>query len=233
MKLILGPKNYSSWSLRPWLLLRHAGLPFTEEVVPISAAASISPSGLVPCLVLPTGAAVWDSLAICEWAAEQPGMAGRVWPSDPAARAFARCMAAEMHSGFGDLRAALPMNCKFVVPAPGAPLAPKVAAHVARITALWREARERWGAPSGAGPYLFGAFSAADAMYAPVALRFRTYSVQVADPTAAAYQATVLADEHVRAWVAAGLEEGGDLVSTMYDEKAVEMGGVKVDGAKA
>lgn len=233
--LALGPKAYSSWSLRPWLLLKHVGYPFTESVHPVNGAGStphpalsaLSPSGLVPCLTTPLGDRVWDSLAIIEFVAEQPSLARPAWPADPRARALARCFAAEMHSGFSDLRSALPMNVKYALPAPP-PLPPRAAAQVARVTALWAEARAAWGAPSGEGPFLFGAFCAADAMFAPVALRFRTYAIAPAQPAAAEYLAALLADPFVQEWVAAGLLEGGELVHEGYDAQVAAMGGVLV-----
>jgi glutathione S-transferase len=232
----LGPKAYSSWSLRPWLLAKELGYEFTEEVHPVSGAGSssgphpalgaVSPSGLVPCLALPNGDAVWDSLAICEYLSEAAG-GGRGWPADPRARAFARCISAEMHSGFGAVRAEMPMNVKFALPAP-APLSAAATAQVARIVRLWADARREWGAPSGGGPYLFGAFCAADAMFAPVALRFRTYAVRVEDALARAYCEALLENAHVVAWCAAGRVEGGELLVERYDLACAELGGVRV-----
>ena len=229
----LGPKAYSSWSLRPWLLAKELGFPFTEEVHPVNGAgggphpalAAFSPSGLVPCLVLPTSDVVWDSLAILEYLSENSG--GRGWPADARARAFARCISAEMHSGFSAVRGEMPMNVKYALPAP-APLSAAAQAQVARIARLWAQARAAWGAPSGAGPYLFGAFCAADAMFAPVALRFRTYAVALEDPLARAYCEALLANEHVAAWCAAGRAEGGALLVEKYDAACEALGGTRV-----
>jgi len=179
VKLHIGNKNYSSWSLRPWLLLTQAGIPFEERVIPLdqpdSAAriGSVSGAGRVPVLV-DGSLTVWDSLAICEYLAERFPEKG-LWPRDAAARAVARSAAAEMHSGFQALRSACPM--KFKESFPAAPLAPEVQADVRRITALWEECRGRFGA---GGPFLFGGFSVADAFYAPVVSRFRTYAIPVA-----------------------------------------------------
>lgn len=179
MKLFIGNKNYSSWSLRPWLLLTQAGIPFEEEVVPLdqpdSAArlGSLSGAGRVPVLV-DGPLTVWDSLAICEYLAERFPEKG-LWPRDPAARAVARSTVAEMHSGFTALRSQCPMKFRETLPA--GTLSPEVQADVRRITALWEECRGRFGK---GGPFLFGAFSVADAYYAPVVSRFRTYAIPVA-----------------------------------------------------
>jgi len=179
MKLFIGNKNYSSWSLRPWLLLTQAGIPFEEEVIPLdqpdstARIGSLSGAGRVPVLV-DGGLTVWDSLAICEYLAERFPEKG-LWPRDPAARAVARSAAAEMHSGFTALRSQCPMKFRETLPA--AALSPEVQADVRRITALWEECRGRFGA---GGPFLFGTFSVADAYYAPVVSRFRTYAIPVA-----------------------------------------------------
>jgi glutathione S-transferase len=176
--LVMGNKNYSSWSIRPWLALKHAGIPFEEIVIPLdrpettAAIAKHSPSGRVPCL-LDGDITVWDSLAICEYAAEHhPAL----WPADRAARAKARSVAAEMHSGFAALRTAYPMNIR--ASKPKAPT-PEVAADIKRIRAVWRDCL------TTGGPFLFGAFSIADCMYAPVVTRFRTYGVTLDGPEAA------------------------------------------------
>lgn len=178
MKLVIGNRNYSSWSLRPWLLLTHAGIPFEEQVIPLDrpdtapAIARVSGAGRVPVLV-DGDLTVWDSLAICEYVAERhPEKA--LWPRDASARAVARSAAAEMHSGFQALRTHCPMDFRASY-APSA-LPAEVEADVRRITALWTECRSRFGA---AGPFLFGAFSVADAFYAPVVSRFRTYAIPV------------------------------------------------------
>lgn len=184
MKLLIGNKNYSSWSLRPWLAMTHAGIPFEEQVIPLDQAGTaseigkVSAAGRVPVLV-DGSLTVWDSLAICEYLAERfPEKA--LWPRDAAARAVARSAAAEMHSGFQALRTHCPM--KFRVSLPAAPLPPEVQADVRRITALWEECRGRFGA---GGPFLFGVFSIADAYYAPVVSRFRTYAIPVSGAAAA------------------------------------------------
>jgi glutathione S-transferase len=176
LTLVIGNKNYSSWSLRPWLALRVAGIPFEEVRIPLYLDGSrerilaYSPAGKVPVLVTPEGP-VWESLAICEWAAEQFPDRG-LWPRAAAARAHARAAGAEMHAGFSHLRRELPMNLRGHYPGQGMTL--EVARDVARIEALWSEARSRFGA---GGPFLYGAFSIADAFYAPVATRFLTYGV--------------------------------------------------------
>ena len=201
--LAMGNKNYSSWSLRPWMLLKHLGLPFEERVLQLdtpqfaSEVAGLSPTRRVP--VLRHGESwIWDSLAICEYACE---LAGRGWPQDREARAVARSACAEMHSGFEALRSQWPMNAR----ATGRRTPPDAArdANVARIQQLWAECRTRFGAR---GPWLFGEYSVADAMYAPVVLRFRTYGAQLGG-TAAAYMETALADPHLQSWIAAATAE--------------------------
>ncbi|MFC0282875.1 glutathione S-transferase family protein [Camelimonas abortus] len=205
MKLIVASKRYSSWSLRPWLALRVAGVPFDEEVVllrqPDTKAQILrrSPSGFLPALQ-DGDLTVWDSLAIIEHVAGRFPEAG-LWPEDGKARAFARSIAAEMHAGFQPLRMACPMNVgvRFAARDRG----PAVAAAVARITDIWREARARYGE---GGPFLFGRFTAADAMYAPVALRVDGYSIAV-DPVSRAWIDAVLALPAMQEWRAAGLKE--------------------------
>jgi glutathione S-transferase len=173
-RLVIGNKCWSSWSLRPWLAMRHAGIAFTEINIrlrrPDSKAKILrrSPSGKVPAL-LADGQVIWDSLAILEYLAEAHPEAG-LWPADRDQRALARSAAAEMHSGFAALRDHCPMD--LLARAPMARLPEAVAADVRRIVALWRDCRRRATIP---GPLLFGSFTAADAMYAPVASRFRTY----------------------------------------------------------
>jgi glutathione S-transferase len=205
LTLVIGNKNYSSWSMRPWVLMRELGIPFEEKKLRFHSDewdAEIdrwSPSRLVP--VLWRGdQAVWDTLAISEALHEWfPGKG--VWPKDDAARAFARSASAEMHSGFRDLRSSMPMNIRASHPGKG--MKPEVQANIDRIEKLWSEARSRFG--SG-GPFLFGAFSAADAMFAPVVTRFRTYGVKVS-PEAARYCEAMLAAPGVRAWLDAALQE--------------------------
>jgi glutathione S-transferase len=205
LTLVIGNKNYSSWSMRPWVLLRQMGIAFEEVRLVFHSGewdANIerwSPSRLVP--VLWRGEqSVWDSLAIMEAVHEWfPGKG--VWPKDAQARAFARSASAEMHSGFRDLRTNMPMNIRSRHPGKG--LTAEVQANVARIEALWGEARRRWG--SG-GPFLFGEFCAADAMFAPVVMRFMTYEVPLG-PEARKYCEAMRAAPGVRAWVESALKE--------------------------
>lgn len=204
-RLVIGNRNYSSWSLRPWLVMRHAGLEFEETLVRLFADDSTphlkehSPSGRVP--VLYDGDfAIWDSLAIIEYLAETHPQAG-IWPTDPTARARARSLAAEMHSGFAALRTHMPMNIRADKPSKG--MAGGVGADIDRIAALWREARAGFGAD---GDFLFGAFCAADAMYAPVVMRFLTYGVKL-DEICTAYMAAVRDLPAMQEWIAAARAE--------------------------
>lgn len=205
MTLVIGNKNYSSWSMRPWLALAQTGAAYDEVVIPLDrpetgrAIAAHSPSGKVP--VLHDGAlTIWDSLAIVEYVAERFPQAG-LWPVAADARATARAVSAEMHAGFQALRANMPMNIRARLPGRGR--AAGVDADIARIAAIWRDCRSRFG---GEGAFLFGAFSAADAMYAPVVTRFRTYGVEL-DPASAAYAEAVLAWPAVVAWCKAAAAE--------------------------
>ena len=205
LTMVIGNKNYSSWSMRPWVLLRQLGIAFDEVRIPFHTPewdtniVRWSPSRLVPVLWR-DDLAVWDSLAIMEavheWFPEK-----NVWPKDGAARAFARSASAEMHSGFRDLRGKMPMNIRASHPGMGSTA--EVTANIARIEALWAEARRRFGA---GGPYLFGAFSAADAMYAPVVMRFRTYAVKLA-PESQRYCDAMLAAQGVKDWIEGALAE--------------------------
>lgn len=204
--LVLGNKRYSSWSLRPWLLMRALGIPFEETVIamyqPDSKARmlAVSPTGKVP--VLTDGdVIVWESLAIIEYLAEKFPGAG-VWPDEPKARAHARAIGTEMHAGFQALRQACPMNLakRF---APRTDLGADVADNVVRLGTLWREARDRFGA---GGPFLYGAFSAADAMYAPVVTRLDTYQIAVAADVRA-YMDAVLTHPAFMAWRREALAE--------------------------
>jgi glutathione S-transferase len=216
-RLVIGNKNTSSWSLRPWLAMRQAGITFSEINIDLRAAdakAQIlrqSPSGKVPALLVDDPAAgggfvVWDTLAIVEYLAERHAQAA-LWPAHAGARAHARSVSAEMHSGFQALREHCPMD--FVARAPRALLPDPVAADVRRIVHLWRDCRRTFG---GSGAHLFGAFTAADAMYAPVASRFRTYIPDLAaygdeDGTAAAYVATLFAHPAMAEWEAGARAE--------------------------
>ena len=178
LRLIIGNKNYSSWSLRPWLAMKVAGIAFGETLLPLDAAdfkaklATLGGAGKVP-LLIDGEIRVWESLAILEYLADKFPAAG-LWPREAAARAHARAVACEMHSGFSSLRNLLPMNIRRpVIPRP---LDAGAAADVARIQSIWTESRDRFGA---SGPFLYGAFGAADAMYAPVVSRLHTYAVEV------------------------------------------------------
>ncbi|MGE8566965.1 Stringent starvation protein A [compost metagenome] len=177
--LIIGNKNYSSWSLRPWLALRATGIAFTEQKLGFFTeefsrkVGAVSPAGLVPVL-LDQDFAVWDSLAICEYVAERHPDAG-LWPKDAKARARARSLVAQMHSGFGALRNALPMNIEAHLP--GIKLPEAAQQDISRLQAIWHDTRAEFGQ---GGPFLFGAFSIADAFFAPVVSRFTTYGIAAA-----------------------------------------------------
>jgi glutathione S-transferase len=203
--LLIGNKNYSSWSLRPWLLMRQAGLAFDEVRIPLytpeskAAIRKYSPSGKVPCL-LDGELAVWDSFSICEYLAEKhPAL--DLWPADAHQRAAARSVSAEMHSGFQNLRQRMSMNCRRSFPGLGRTV--EVAADIERVQKIWSDCRARFGR---SGPFLFGAFSIADAMYAPVVLRFRTYVVEL-EPVRREYADAVLALPALQEWVADGAAE--------------------------
>ena len=203
-RLVIGDKNTSSWSLRPWLALRQVAIPFEEIDIKLrqpDTKAQIlrySLAGKVPILLTDDGQAIWDSLAILEFLAEAHPQA-RLWPEARHARAHARAVAAEMHSGFAALREHCPMD--LLARAPMATLPDAVDAEVRRILALWRDCRRRFGA---SGPLLFGAFTAADAMYGPVASRFRTYLPDLAaygdDGTAQAYVEALFALPPMTDW---------------------------------
>ena len=201
--LVVGNKNYSSWSLRPWLAMKMLGLDFDEVHIPLyrpeskAAILRYSPAGKVPCLV-DGSIRVWDSLAIIEYLAESHR---GLWPDAPAARALARSISAEMHSGFPNLRQHMSMNVRKRHPGKGR--TPESEADVRRVLDIWSDCRARFGA---SGPFLFGRFTAADAMYAPVVLRFRTYEVEL--PAAChAYADAVLALPALREWIAAAERE--------------------------
>ena len=216
LTLYIGNKNYSSWSMRPWVLLKHFAIPFREvrhrfdSFAPGSSfkqgMAKLSPVGKVPVLVH-GDLVVWDTLAIAEYAAEYAAEnfpEHALWPHDQAQRARARSLCAEMHSGFGALRSACPMNIEAHLPEVGAQVLaaqPGVAADLARITTMWADAL----AASG-GPFLFGAYSVADAYFAPVVSRLRTYALPV-PPAVQTYMDAVWASPGVAAWVAGALAE--------------------------
>ena len=206
MTLVIANKNYSSWSLRGWLALKQTGAAFEEIVVPLRVPETRemmmrhSPSGKAPCLIN-GDIVVWESLAIIEYLAETFPAAG-LWPSEASARAHARAIASEMHGGFMALRKAMPMNIRESLPGYGMSL-DGVQGDVNRVEAIWRDTRSRFGA---GGDFLFGAFGAADAMYAPVALRFKTYGVTLGE-SAAAYVEALLAHPPIVEWIAAAKAE--------------------------
>lgn len=208
--LVLGDPAYSSWSLRGWLLFHRTGLPvdlgwvsfFDDDVAP--QLAHMCPARTVPCARAPDGAVLWDSLALAEELATRHPDAG-LWPGDPAARATARSLTAEMHSGFASLRAQCPMNLRLAYDS--SPRTPALAADLARLQDIWAFARGRHGSD---GPWLCGAWSIADAFFAPVAARIAGYALDVG-PEASAYVATHLADASFRDWWALAQHKGRDL----------------------
>jgi glutathione S-transferase len=205
LKLIIGNKNYSSWSYRPWIAMKVAGIAFDEEVISLNAedfkprVSKHSGTGKVPVLI-DGPVQVWESLAILEYLAEK-FPAAKLWPQDTAARAHARAISSEMHAGYLPLRRAAPMN--MWRPVKRLELNADVAANVARIDAMWTDCRNRFG--SG-GPFLFGAFTAADAMYAPVVSRFLTYGISVSNSTRA-YMTAMMALPAWGEWLSAALKE--------------------------
>ncbi len=206
LKLVIGNKNYSSWSMRPWVAMKACGIDFEEIFIPLYTGPAdkqrlldVSPAGKVPALI-DGDATVWDSLAIVEYLAERFPEA-RLWPDRREARAYARSISAEMHSGFAALRNECGMNLHRPVKAK--PLSDAARADIARVQQIWTDCRTRYG---GQGPYLFGAFSAADAMYAPVVHRFRTYAIDVS-PMVRDYMAAMTALPAFAEWTAAGLAE--------------------------
>jgi len=209
LRLIIGNKNYSSWSFRPWLAMKAAGIPFEEKLISLDApdfksqVMPLSAAGRVPVLV-DGETRVWESLAILEYLAEKYPAAG-LWPEQAPARAHARAIASEMHAGFGALRRQLPMNIRRPV-LPRA-LDAEAAEDVARIDAIWNECRVRFGA---GGPFLYGSFGAADAMYAPVVWRFHTYAVEVS-AIAKAYMRALAALAAWSEWREAARRETGVL----------------------
>ncbi|HSN18489.1 MAG TPA: glutathione S-transferase family protein [Gammaproteobacteria bacterium] len=211
LELVIGNKAYSSWSLRPWLVLKEVGAEFVETRVPLyvhgykEELLKHAPSGKVP--ILKHGAVtVWDSLAICEYLAELFPQAG-LWPKDQAIRAAARAVSAEMHSGFSGIRSAMPFNCR----ARGRHVAisAEVQKEIERVLSVWRDCRRQYGK---GGPWLFGRFSIADAMFIPVAGRFVTYSVPL-DAVAQSYVDAALGHPAVREWTAAAMQETEVMIS--------------------
>lgn len=221
MHIVIGNKLYSSWSMRPWLVLAAFDIPFTETVVPLSQPDTstrirkFSPSGKVPTLV-DGDVTVWETLAIIEYLAEKfPGRS--IWPADAKARAHARAVSNEMHAGFQALRQACPMNLakRFARKDRG----DAARADVARVAQIWAEARSRFGA---GGSFLYGAFSAADAMYAPVVTRLDTYQIEVDAPTRA-YMDAVLAHPAFVRWRTEALAEPWTIEKYEAGETAVEV----------
>lgn len=220
--LYIGNKNYSSWSLRPWLLLRHFGIPFREHMVSVAGRdynpelKPLAGNARVPCLH-EDGFQIWESIAIAEYLAERhPEM----WPAEGQVRARARSVSAEMHAGFAALRTAMPMNLKLKLQ--GKPATAAVQRDIDRVIEIWAEARTRFAA--GEGPYLFGDFSVADAMYAPIVWRFHVYNVAL-PPLAAAYRDAMLAHPAMQEWYAAGIVESE--AHAHYDKLADEYGGAR------
>jgi glutathione S-transferase len=203
MKLVIGDRNYSTWSLRPWLVMKQAGVPFEEVSIRLNDAGTkakifnYSPSGKVPCLI-DGETVVWDSLAICEYLAEK---AASLWPSDRKARAEARAISAEMHSGFGALRRSMPMEIHASKPYEGR--TPEVGTDITRIVSIWESCRSRFAAE---GPFLFGGFTIADAMFAPVVWRFLTYAVEL-PPASQAWVETMCALPAMEEWRVGALAE--------------------------
>lgn len=203
--LIIGNKNYSSWSLRAWLLLREAGIEFDEHRIPLdldSTAARIAEftvAGRVPVLLLDQ-LTVWDTLAIAETVAER-WPEKQLWPADADARAYARCISAEMHSGFDVLRSCMPMNCRAM--GRMVPLTDALTNDIDRVIAIWSDCHRRY---SGDGGWLFGEFSIADAMFAPVVLRFRTYGINLPE-SAGFYPQRLLRSKAIQEWLAAAESE--------------------------
>lgn len=203
LTLVIGNKNYSSWSLRPWLAMRQFGIDFDEIRIPLytpesqSPLKQYSPSGKVPVLIH-DAVKIWDSLAICEYLAEQFPMVA-LWPFDLTARAIARSISAEMHSGFQALRHQMPMNCRARLQ--GKEITPDVQVDINRIITIWQECRGTKGV-SQQGNFLFGKFTIADAMFAPVIIRFMTYGISL-DPVSHDYAEAVLALPTLQEWLRA------------------------------
>jgi len=215
MKLVIGNRNYSSWSFRPWIAMKVAAIPFDEEVISLYVEGSRekilkhSPGGKVPILI-DGDTQVWESLAILEYLADKFPNAG-FWPADRQARAHARAISTEMHAGFAALREECTMN--FWRPPAKRPLSAAAQANVARVQEIWTGARAKYGA---GGPFLFGKFSAADAMYAPVVQRFVAYDIDVSAP-AKAYMQAVIALPAFQEWRGAALRETWVIPKFEYD----------------
>jgi glutathione S-transferase len=221
LKLIIGNKNYSSWSMRPWIAMKVANIPFEETVISLNdpnfkqVVGPVSGTGKVPVLI-DGEVRVWESLAILEYLAEKYPAAG-LWPAESRVRAVARAISNEMHAGFLPLRRQMPMN--MWRPVIKRELTPEVAANVQRIESIWSECRERYGKKEG-GPFLFGGFGATDAMYAPVVARLNTYNVDVT-PTTKAYMDAVMQLQAWREWHAAALKETWVLAEDEVDRPVV------------
>lgn len=220
--LYIGNKNYSSWSLRPWLLMKHFAIPFAEHMVSVAGRdynAALKPlagNARVPCLH-EDGFQVWESIAIAETLAERHS---QMWPADARARARARSISSEMHAGFANLRTAMPMNLKFKLK--GKSATPEVQRDIDRVIEIWTEARSQFA--TGNGPWLFGEFSVADAMYAPIVCRFNVYNVPL-PPVAAAYRDALLAHPAMQEWHAAALTETE--AHAHYDRLVDDYGGLR------
>jgi glutathione S-transferase len=203
LRLVIGNKNYSSWSLRPWLLLKHFDISFEEIRLDLSSpsfhqqVAPFSPTHKVPVLLSQDGA-IWDSLAICEWVSETL-LGGGGWPADIRLRALGRCVSAEMHSGFFEIRQQLPLNCR--VSMTMSERSGQLQNEMARIEAIWTQCLRQSG-----GPWLLGEFSIADCMFAPVALRFKTYGINL-DRQAKQYQSLILSHPAIQDWLADAYQE--------------------------
>jgi len=221
-ELYIANKNYSSWSLRPWVLMRQLGIAFTEHMVPFTDAAAwdryrnVAPNAKVPCLI-DGPLIVWDSLAIVEYLAERER---GVWPMDTSARAWARCAAAEMHSGFTELRNRCSMSCGVRVQLKESPAA--LGREIARLATLWKDGLGRFG-----GPFLAGSvFTAVDAFFAPVAFRIQTYGLRL-DDASAAYAARLRDLPAMREWYTAGLAETWR--DELHDREILQLGTVTED----
>ncbi len=208
LTLVIGNKNYSSWSLRAWLVMKQAGLEFAEFKVRLDEPTThaeirrYSPSGKVPVLI-DGDLKVWESLAICEYVADR--YAHHLWPADVAQRAIARSISAEVHGGFQNLRQNMPMDCRNRYPGEG--MTPGVEAEIDRIFSIWRECRQKFGT---GGPMLFGQFTVVDAMFAPIVMRFVTYGVKL-NTEAKAYADAILAIPAIQEWLAEAYSESENI----------------------